>query len=203
MSRVKDYIESGILELYVMGNTTPEETAEVEQMMLLHREVSAEVEDISIALEQYAKANAIEPDPTLRPFVMATIDYIERLKKGEVPATPPMLHEGSKVDDYRQWLTRPDLQLDEPLEDAVARIIAHTPEALTAIVWLKYGAPPETHTAEQERFLIVEGTCEITIGDNTHSMAPGDTLIIPLHVSHHVRVTSAIPCKIILQRVAA
>ena len=203
MNDVSSYIESGILEMYVMGNTTPEETAEVEQMATIHNDVRKEIDAISVALENYAKANAIEPNPIVRTFLIATIDYMERMKKGEAPSYPPVLQLGSKVEDYAEWLEREDLQRETPLEDGEARIIGRTTEAITAIVWLNYGAPPETHTDELEKFLIVEGTCDITIDKDVHKMKAGDVLIIPLHVPHHVKVTSLYPCKIILQRVAA
>lgn len=196
-------IESGMLELYVLGQTTPAETSEVEQMASMYDSVRDEIDSISMALENYAMANAVEPPVTVRPFLMATIDYMERIKGGEVPAIPPTLHAGSKIADYVQWLDRKDLQPTAPVTDIHASIIASTPEVTTAIVWLKDGAPPETHTSELEKFLIVEGTCNITIGKEVHSMKPGDVLIIPLHASHHVKVTSHYPCKIILQRAAA
>ncbi len=203
MSNVSAFIESGILEMYVLGHTSPEETSEVEEMAAVHEEVRAEIDEISRTLEQYAAAHAVEPDITVKPFLMATIDFIERMKKGEEPSFPPILHMGSRVSDYAPWLNRKDLEPTEPLIDIHAAIIGHTPEVTTAIVWLKDGAPPETHTGELEKFLIVEGTCDITIGRDVHKMKAGDVLIIPLHVSHHVTVTSGYPCKIILQRVAA
>jgi mannose-6-phosphate isomerase-like protein (cupin superfamily) len=73
----------------------------------------------------------------------------------------------------------------------------------TAVVWLEHGAPPETHTNELEKFLIVEGTCNIIVDGRDHHLKPGDLFNIPLHLSHTVLVTSSITCKIILQRVAA
>lgn len=203
MNDVRKFIESGILEMYVLGQTTAEETSEVEQMASMYDEVHHEIQEISAALEQYAKANAVEPDPMIHPFLMAVIDYTERLKKGEAPAFPPPLHEGSKISDYAEWLKRTDLSPSEPLVDVHASIIGYTPEVTTAIVWLKDGAPPETHTKELEKFLIVEGTCDITIDNKVHSLQPGNVLIIPLHMTHWVKVTSPHPCKIILQRAAA
>jgi mannose-6-phosphate isomerase-like protein (cupin superfamily) len=203
MTDVSEFIESGILETYVLGNTTAEETAQVVAMMAQHEVVRQEVEAIGIALEEYGMANAIEPDPAVRLMLMATIDYTERLKAGEVPSFPPEIHAGSQIEDYAPWLQRKDLEPAWPVEDAHATIIGYTPQIATSIVWLRYGAPPETHTNEFEKFLIVEGTCDITVGDQVHSMKPGDALIIPLFVSHHVVVTSQQLCKIILQRVAA
>ncbi len=200
---MKRFMGSGILELYVLGDTTPDETREVERMRASHQEVRDEIDAIARALEAYGQANAIAPDPTIRPFLMATIDYAERLKAGEQPGFPPLLHPGSTIADYAQWLDRPDLQLREPLEDAHALFIGQAPGVQTAIVWLKYGSPPETHTNELESFLVIEGTCDITVGAQVHHMRPGGVLTIPLHATHHVRVTSDIPCKVILQRVAA
>jgi quercetin dioxygenase-like cupin family protein len=68
---------------------------------------------------------------------------------------------------------------------------------------LKEGAPPEIHTDEHEKFLVVEGSCNFTIGTDVHALQSGDYLSIPLHVHHEAKVTSDIPCKIILQRVKA
>ncbi|RYZ99394.1 MAG: anti-sigma factor [Sphingobacteriaceae bacterium] len=61
MDNIQSYIESGILELYVLGNVTPEEKLQVEEMMALHQTVRAEVDEIERALEVYAGKNAVEP----------------------------------------------------------------------------------------------------------------------------------------------
>lgn len=200
---VKGFIESGDIELYVMGLSSDAVTAEVIQMATLYPEVQQEIEAATIALEQYAATFATAPSPAIKPFLMAAINYMARMEAGEQPASPPLLHQASTIEDYAIWLNRPDLQLTEPLEDAKALIIGHTPEAITAIVWLKQGALPEEHSNEYERFLIVEGNCTIMIGDEPHLLGPGDRLDIPLYTNHYVLVTSEIPCKVILQRVAA
>ena len=44
---------------------------------------------------------------------------------------------------------------------------------------------------------------EITIENEVHYLKTGDYLQIPLNVGHNLVVTSSIPCKVILQRVAA
>src|SRR6202012_6139935 len=116
-----------------------------EQMCAISCEVRHTLRDISTALENYARLHAAEPDPTIKTFLMATIDYMERIKNGEIPSFPPVLHAGSKASDYASWLNRQDGQLTAPLTDAHACIIGYAPEMTTAIVWLKYGAPPETH----------------------------------------------------------
>lgn len=203
MSAWNDLLTSGILEMYVMGHTSPEENRYVEDMAARYEAVRAELDLIASTLESYAQLHAVEPDPTVKPFLMATIDYMDRLEKGEQPAYPPTLEAHSKIEDFALWLNSTDFSLTEPLRDIHAKIIAYTPQVTTAIVWLERGAPPEIHTDELEKFLIVEGTCNIVVGEQDNHLRPGDVFSIPLHLSHTVIVTSSQPCKIVLQRIAA
>lgn len=57
----QELIASGLLEAYVLGEGTPEERALVERMRASDPMVQAEVEQIEIALEQHAMANAVAP----------------------------------------------------------------------------------------------------------------------------------------------
>lgn len=203
MINVEEFINSGILELYVMGSATPEEIAEVEQMANDYPEVRDELASISLALETYANQSSVEPDVTVRPFLMATIDYTERLKNGEVPQLIPMLNSNSKVSDYSMWIDRTDMVTSETFSEYEAKIIGYTPQAITAIVWIKNGVPEEKHDHELESLLILEGSCEIKFEDRTVSLKAGDFFTVPLTQKHSLKITSAIPCKAILQRVAA
>ena len=200
----KEYIDSGILETYVMGIASHSEREEVEMMAAANPDIRQEIDAISDALEEYALAHAIKPSPVVKPFLMATIDYSERIKRGEPISFPPVLHENSKAEDYSTWLNRPDLDFSGSDEDNLfAKIIDYTPEMLTAIVWIKQDTPWEIHDKEHERFLIIEGSCDILVGDKSNPLVPGDYFAIPLHEYHTVKVTSHIACKVILQRVAA
>ena len=202
MLSVSEYIETGILEIYVLGIASDEERNDVERLALEHVEIRKEIEGIKASIEVYGDAYKLEPNPVLKPFLMAIIDYTERLKNGELPSVPPLLTENSTVADYNQWLNRPDMvSIDK--EDVFAKIIGYSPEAITAIVWLKDYAPHEVHDNEYERFLIVEGTCDIIVEEEINQLVPGDYFAIPLHKKHMIKVTSSIPCKVILQRVAA
>ncbi len=65
MEEHKAYIESGILELYVMGQLSAPEMLEVEQRAAASPEIRRELEAIEIALERYALTNAVEPSEDL------------------------------------------------------------------------------------------------------------------------------------------
>ncbi|MBK7884437.1 MAG: cupin domain-containing protein [Chitinophagaceae bacterium] len=203
MSNIKKYIESGILESYLLGITNPVETNEVEQMASTYAEIKSELDKISTSLETYAHTHAIAPNPVIKPFLMAIIDYSERMQKGEPATFPPILDAGSSIDDYTNWLNRADMQPPGDFKEMFAKIIGYTPGAITAIAWIKHMAPEEVHDNEYEKFLIIEGTCNIIVDEKVHSLTPGDYFPIPLYKNHHVQVTSAIPCKVILQRIAA
>ena len=198
----KVFIDSGILEQYVLGTATHEELIEVEKRIAADPAIRKEIETIREVLEKYTMDHAIEPTMLLKPFLMATIDYSERLKKGEPVTSPPLLNDHSKPEDFAPWLNRPDM-VSSGNEDLFALIIGYTKEVTTAIVWIKNYAPNEVHDDEFERFLIVEGTCDIIVEEEANHLVPGDYFAIPLYKNHTFKVTSSFPCKVILQRVAA
>jgi len=70
---VKAYIETGILELYVLGDISPEEKAQVEEMASKHPEVRAEIAAIERGLEAYALDNAVEPAGHLRDKILNSL----------------------------------------------------------------------------------------------------------------------------------
>ncbi len=198
----KEYIDSGVLEQYVLGIASAEDALEVEMLAAANPAIQAEIEAIARSLEIFAGAEAVKPNPVIKPFLLATIDYTERLKSGEPVSDPPIVNENSRLEDYAEWLNRADM-ISPGTEDVFAKIIGYSPAAITAIVWIKDYAPQEVHDNEHEKFLIVEGSCDIVVGDKVHQFVAGDYFAIPLHENHMVKVTSTIPCKVILQRVAA
>ena len=203
MKSIAEYINSGILEMYVLGLTSDAENVEITKLASTNIEIKAEIEAIEKSVMSYAGQKAGAINNTLKPMVMATIDYTKRLKNGEAPTFPPILNEQSKVADYAAWLNRADIVIPTQFDDIYIKLIGHEAAATSAIVWIKNYTEYEIHKNEFEKFLIVEGTCDIITGEKTYSLVAGDYLSIPLHVGHEVKVTSKIPCKVILQRVAA
>ena len=66
----QSFIQSGILEAYVLGQCTAEERAEVERMAAAHPAVRAELDSIEQSLEKIAVANAIEPPAGLKDRIL-------------------------------------------------------------------------------------------------------------------------------------
>lgn len=199
----KHLLSSGLLELYVLGDTDPQETILVEEMLLIHPEIQEELNSIELALEELALNNAIDPDPIIKPFLLATLDLMARVGAGEKLIAPPLLSNESRIEDYLPWINRDDMKVPSEFDEVYAKILNHDQQGITAIAWIKTMAPQEVHSHEYERFLILEGSCSIHIEDEVYDLVPGDYLQIPLHKKHHVLVTSTIACKVILQRIAA
>lgn len=80
---VKEYIESGIVELYAMGNLSSTERMEFEQRLLLYPELRAELERVQESLEQYTEAHAINPRPSARRRLFEHIREQSRVESGE------------------------------------------------------------------------------------------------------------------------
>lgn len=200
---IENYINSGIIEMYVMGALSEDENQEVLKLADTYPEISVEVERVTTALENYARANEKQPSPALKPLLMATLDYLDRIEKGEAPLVAPILSKSTTINDFEKWLKRNDMQAPAEYDSSFAKIISYTPSCTTAIVWLKDGAPKEMHDDQFESFFVLEGSCDIIVNDEIFQLYPGDQYTVPLHATHYVRVTSAVPCKLILERRAA
>jgi len=61
VENLKAYIESGVLELYVLGDLSPEETLKVEELASQHQEIRDELAAIEYAMEEFAIQNAVQP----------------------------------------------------------------------------------------------------------------------------------------------
>ena len=86
---LKEYIESGILELYAAGALTQNEALEVEAMAEKHPEVKSEIATIQKALTNYSAIYKKNPRPELHRRILDKIDEIEGGKNGYTPGEAP------------------------------------------------------------------------------------------------------------------
>ena len=98
MKDLKAYLESGILELYVLGDLSSEEIREVESTISRYPEVRSEVEAIENALHAYAISNAIQPPDSVRNRIL---NSIETSDKAETPVVP--LHTARKTSNIYKY----------------------------------------------------------------------------------------------------
>lgn len=74
---IKEYITSGVLELYAAGALSADEAREVEAMAAKHVEVQREIDAIQNALTGYAGTYRKNPRPELRQQILDKIDEID------------------------------------------------------------------------------------------------------------------------------
>jgi anti-sigma-K factor RskA len=75
MDDLKGYIESGVLELYVLGDLTAKEKLEVELMLMKYPELKSEILEIERSLQRYSEAYSIVPPENLRSKVLNSLTY--------------------------------------------------------------------------------------------------------------------------------
>ena len=68
---INDIISSGLLELYAMGLSSPEETTQVEAWVIEYPEVKKELLEIEMSLESYAQANAMAPSASVKEKIIS------------------------------------------------------------------------------------------------------------------------------------
>ncbi len=79
---IQSFIESGLLESYVLGQCSAEEQELVERMVAQHPEVRAELSAVERALEGYASANAVTPSGWMKGRIL------EKIKEEATPSGP-------------------------------------------------------------------------------------------------------------------
>ena len=63
---IREIIESGTIELYVMDALPVEEAARIKELALQYPEIQAEITALESALEQFGQAHSVTPRPELK-----------------------------------------------------------------------------------------------------------------------------------------
>ena len=94
---VIEYIESGILEEYVLGTLGSQEKREVECLSGIYPQIQQEVESLSIALEQYALTLRQEPPTSVKDRLLKELDFnpVAEEPIEEASEVRPLYPEGS------------------------------------------------------------------------------------------------------------
>jgi anti-sigma-K factor RskA len=100
----KEYIESGILESYVLGITTAGESAEVERMASEHPEIEIELEAIRGTLENYALQYEKQPPAALKEKILAAVFEDESLLKSNIVSLNPSQPRKSVFSMAASWV---------------------------------------------------------------------------------------------------
>jgi len=82
---VRNFLESDILERYLLGTTTVAEGQQVEQYLLQYPEVQKTYTELQENLEQYAKTFSKTPPPHLKAAILKKIETVSLQKNRQIP----------------------------------------------------------------------------------------------------------------------
>ncbi len=85
---LREYIQSGIIESYVLGLATEDEAAELEKLAALHPEIRKAVDDFSEKFEMTIQAEAVTPPAGLKKQVLASLQLQDGLEETNTPDAP-------------------------------------------------------------------------------------------------------------------
>lgn len=196
MSEVRDYIESGILELYSLGVLEPVERREVEVMAARHPEVDAALQDLAGLMEVGLEQAANHAPTAFKADFLSALDEDSRFPAGR----PEPLHKGSRLEDYHPWVEAADLSALAS-ERNVTLIPLYEDEAMSMYYGqVRRGLREEVHHDELEKILVLDGHCDIFFAGAVRHYGKDDFIHVPMHVPHEVTITSTEPCVMLLQR---
>lgn len=84
---IKKYIESGILENYILGLTSEKESQEVQKYAAQYPEIRKELDEIERSLEIYAEANKIKAPAGLEAKILEKIEDSGNLPPNDPPVS--------------------------------------------------------------------------------------------------------------------
>jgi len=96
---IKQYIESGILEQFVLGNLSAQQNEEVLRFAAEYPEIQSELDEIEFVLYNYSLANAVEPPSHLKDQIFSNLqkdvfidsETVKTDNTPTIPFTPPLI----------------------------------------------------------------------------------------------------------------
>ncbi len=181
------FLNSGLLELYLIGKLDQEEVLLVNQMRVAHPEVVAELASLEAFFEREALQHAVKPDSRFDEkmqslFLNLEIEQVMQL------SDMPLITSFSDADAWFEMIS--PLLPQGNFEGRFEKLLRNDDQVMQALVITPEGVDEEVHEDMHESFLILKGTCICTIGNETITMGPGSFMQIPLNQPHTIAVAS-------------
>lgn len=194
---LKDLLNSGLLELYVMGQLAHDDESLVLNMKDVYPEVKKEISALEGFCEQDACRNSVAPSERMNKkmdLMFASLEAEQHIELSNLPLI-------SGFSDANAWLALiAHLLPENDSSKRFEKVLRLNDGVMQVLVVSPTNIEEEVHEELHESFLILKGTCICTIGETSRNMGPGDYMQIPLHLPHKVTLTSG-SVTAILQRV--
>ncbi|WP_152969679.1 cupin domain-containing protein [Pedobacter sp. Hv1] len=185
---LKTYIESGVLELYVMDLLTETEKVNVERMLAAYPELGNELDKIQVSMEEQAIATAVQAPKHLKKLVLDSIDNLQKEKIMDENDLPLI----NKFSVHLNWLNFV-ASFDKPelIDGRYVKVLRQDEQVTQLLIVSETAIEQEVHQEEYESFLILAGECKCTVANEVRLMKAGDFMEIPLYELHEVELLSS------------
>lgn len=85
---VTEYIASGILESYVLGAVSDQERREVECLSSIYTDIRQELDELSMAIENYALSQSVEPPASVKAKLLEQLNFDKPIQQTIVRPMP-------------------------------------------------------------------------------------------------------------------
>jgi mannose-6-phosphate isomerase-like protein (cupin superfamily) len=151
-----------------------------------------EEKELALAEKLFGK----KPRKPLKNKVLQTLANLQ----AEAQADLNNVSELNRYSELNLWQNLvKDIAPPADFENVYSHIFKKTPQSVFCVVWVKNAIPKEEHHHLQERFLILEGTCDFISDNQSTQYGEGDFIEVP-DAPHALVVTSAKPLKFVLQK---
>lgn len=196
---INDYIQSGILELYVLNLLLPSERSEVKEMICRYPLVKEEVEKLELKLEADMQQAALTPPSMLKEKIQASIQQLGSAKQKNWTDLGLI---GERT-NYKEWYQLVYDRYPKAFQqDDYFKILRDDAAAKQVLVVSSMDIEEERHQDVYESFLILKGKCKCTVESDTFYLEAGGYTQIPLHARHEVTIING-PVMAIVQYIAS
>ncbi|MEM9024780.1 MAG: cupin domain-containing protein [Bacteroidota bacterium] len=90
-----------------------------------------------------------------------------------------------------------DLEPSEPFENIHVQKLSSDERSTAFVIWVKNEVKAHKHAEHSEIVYVLEGEVEMTIGDKSYRVKPGDFIQIPKDTVHSARNLGQTPAKVL------
>jgi mannose-6-phosphate isomerase-like protein (cupin superfamily) len=185
---VTAFIRSGVLETYILGFASEQESREVENMAALYPEVKQALESTRASMRSYITSNALPPSPGLKTSIMKGVYRQESVLNRRYV---PLLSETTDWDALIEAIDANNLnEITPSAGNLFAYALPSTPTVTNFAVWVNTGHEEESHDDFDEYIAIIKGSCVMYFRDKARNYKEGDIIFIPPNVPHKAVITS-------------
>ena len=199
---IKDFISSGILEVYCLGLASQDEIKLVEKFSRESKEVRDEIESVHETLNNYAFASSKNPPALLKDKIINSV--LNKNAPDKKLQFPPRLNSDSTVSEWIKYISDNNIRPPENYGDVYLLDLPGNEKLTTYIAWANKGAVvEESHENEDEYLFMLKGHCSVTINGIVGFYREGDIVFVPGKALHRAEVLSDEPMILVGQRIAA